>query len=68
MNVTTFTITVFCLIEDWLASQSVPLRGRGPAPTLADSEILTIECVGEFLGIDPGRLASAAGSRRSSAR
>jgi hypothetical protein len=52
MDVTTFTITVFCLIDDWLASQSRPLRRRGPAPTLADSEVLTIECVGEFLGID----------------
>jgi hypothetical protein len=52
MDVTTFTITVFCLIDDWLASQPQPLRQRGPAPTLADSEVLTIECVGEFLGID----------------
>jgi hypothetical protein len=52
MDVMTFTITVVCLIEDWLASQSRPLRGRGPAPTLSDSEFLTIECVGELLGID----------------
>ena len=52
MDVTTFTITVFCLIDDWLAGQPRPLRRRGPAPTLADSEVLTIECVGEFLGID----------------
>jgi hypothetical protein len=52
MDVTTFTITVFCLIDDWLAGQPQPLRQRGPAPTLADSEVLTIECVGEFLGID----------------
>ena len=50
MDVTTFTVTVFCLIDDWLASQR--LRQRGPAPILADSEVLTIECVGEFLGID----------------
>jgi hypothetical protein len=28
------------------------LRQRGRTPTLADSEVLTIECVGEFLGID----------------
>jgi len=41
---------VFCLIDDWLAGQR--LRQRGPQPTLADSEVLTIECVGEFLGID----------------
>jgi hypothetical protein len=50
MDVTTFIITVFCLIDEWLAGQR--LRQRGPQPTLADSEVLTIECVGEFLGID----------------
>jgi hypothetical protein len=41
----------FCLIDDWLAGQR--LRQRGPAPTLADSEVLTIEYVGEFLGTTP---------------
>jgi DDE family transposase len=50
MDVTTFLVTVFCLVDDWLAGQR--LRQRGPKPTLADSEVLTIECVGEFLGID----------------
>jgi hypothetical protein len=50
MELTTFIVTVFCLIDDWLAGQR--LRQRGPQPTLADSEVLTIECVGEFLGID----------------
>jgi hypothetical protein len=52
MDVTTFIVTVFCLVDDWLASQPRPLRRRGPAPSLADSEVLTIECVGKFLGID----------------
>jgi hypothetical protein len=28
------------------------LRTRGPAPVLADSEVLTLEIVGEFLGLD----------------
>jgi Transposase DDE domain len=50
MDVTTFIVTVFCLIDEWLAGQR--LRQRGPQPTLADSEVLTIECVGEFWGID----------------
>jgi hypothetical protein len=50
MELTTFIVTVFCLIDDWLADRR--LRQRGPRPTLADSEVLTIECVGEFLGID----------------
>ena len=50
MDATTLLITVYCLIDDWLGGRR--LRQRGPQPTLADSEILTIECVGEFLGID----------------
>ena len=50
MDATTLLITVYCLIDDWLAGRR--LRQRGPAPTLSDSEVLTIECVGEFLGID----------------
>ena len=50
MELTTFLVRVFCLIDDWLAGQQ--LRQRGPQPILADSEVLTIECVGEFLGID----------------
>jgi hypothetical protein len=28
------------------------LRQRGPAPRLSDAEVLTVECAGEFLGID----------------
>lgn len=50
MDTTTFLVTVFCLIDDWLKDRSV--RQRSPAPTLTDSEVLTIEVVGEFLGID----------------
>ena len=50
MDTITFLVRVFCLIDDWMKGQS--LRQRGPAPTLRDSEVLTIEIVGEFLGID----------------
>lgn len=50
MDITTFMIAVYSLIEDHLAGQR--LRKRGPQPTLRDSEVLTIEVVGEFLGID----------------
>jgi hypothetical protein len=50
MDATTLLVTVYCLIDDWLAGRR--LRQRGPQPILADSEVLTIECVGEFLGID----------------
>lgn len=46
---------VFCLVDDQL--QALHLRqprARGPRPALADSEVLTIELVGEFwtLGTD----------------
>ena len=50
MDATTLLITVYCLIDEWLAGRR--LRQRGPQPTLSDSEVLTIDCVGEFLGID----------------
>jgi hypothetical protein len=51
VDLSTFIVAVFCLIDDQLKDLR-PLRGRGPAPTLCDSEVLTIEVVGEFLGID----------------
>ena len=50
MDATTLLITVYCLIDEWLGGRR--LRQRGPTPVLADSEVLTIECVGEFWGID----------------
>jgi hypothetical protein len=45
-----FMIALYCVIEDYLADRR--LRKRAPQPTLRDSEALTIELVGEFLGID----------------
>jgi hypothetical protein len=54
MDLDTLIITVFDRLEDTipqvLAGQ--PLRGRGPAPTLTDGEVLTMEAVGAFLGLD----------------
>jgi hypothetical protein len=50
MDVTTLLIAVYCAIDEGLSGRR--LRQRGPKPTLSDSEVLTIECVGEFLGID----------------
>jgi hypothetical protein len=49
-----FIIRVFCLVDDELQSPAAPrpLRSRGPAPILADSEVVTMELVGEFLGLD----------------
>ena len=51
MDLSIYIISVFCLIDDWLEEEP-KLRQRGPKPELADSEVLTIEVVGEFLGID----------------
>jgi hypothetical protein len=46
-------LEVFCLIDDELEALRLPkLRGRGPRPTLTDAEVITIELVGEFWGLD----------------
>jgi len=46
-------LQVFCLIDDQLKAPDLPkLRRRGPDPTLTDSEVITIELVGEFWGLD----------------
>lgn len=44
MDLNTFIVTVFCLIDDRMAGLGRP-RSRGPTPTLFDSEVLTIEVV-----------------------
>ncbi len=53
MDLDSLIIAVFCLVDDALP-QAVPgrLRERGPRPALADAEVLTIELVGEYLGLD----------------
>ena len=43
-------IYVFCFVDDWLKGKR--LRQRGPQPTLSDSEVITIEILGEFLGLE----------------
>jgi len=50
VDLNTFITAVFCLTDDWLKDKK--LRQRGSRPELADSEVLTMEVVGEFLGID----------------
>jgi hypothetical protein len=48
-----FIVGAFCTIDDALRDlPAARLRTRGPAPVLADSEVLTLEVVGEFLGLD----------------
>lgn len=49
-------LEVFCLVDDELQGLGLGrLRRRGPAPALADSEVLTIELVGEFWKLDTDR-------------
>ncbi len=50
MDISTFLICVYFLIYDWLNDRRI--RQRGPQPQLSDSEVLTIEVVGEFLGLE----------------
>jgi hypothetical protein len=54
MNLDTFIITCFCTIDEMVEQMSTehPLRARGPAPKMADSEVLTMEIVGTYLGLN----------------
>jgi hypothetical protein len=54
VDLDTFIVETFCLVADGLREPASdrPVRSRGPAPILADSEVLTMEVVGEFLGLD----------------
>lgn len=49
-----FIICVFCCVDDLLLeiSQIYPPRSKGFAPALSDSEVITMEIVGEYCGID----------------
>jgi hypothetical protein len=60
MDLDTFIVSVFCLIDERLKGER--LRARGPRPKLSDAEILTIEVVGEFLGIDTETRVSTSSS------
>lgn len=54
MPLSDFLLRVFCLVDD-LSRELVrrPLRSRGPRRTaLTDPEVITVELVGEFLGLD----------------
>ena len=47
-----FIIAVFWVVDTYLTPllQHSPPRSKGAAPALSDSEVLTLEIVGEFLG------------------
>lgn len=55
MELDTFIVATYCLVDEAMddsLGDEERLRERGPNPTLDDREVLTIELVGEFLGID----------------
>ncbi len=54
MDLETCMVATYCLIDDAMATVLAGhrLRQRGPMPVLADSEVLTMDVVGEFLGLD----------------
>ena len=49
MPIEDFIIKTYILVDDFLKTVP-PLRKRGPSPQLSDSEVITMEIVGEFLG------------------
>lgn len=53
MNLDDFIITCFCVIDEMMPMipKAHRLRARGPAPKLSDSEVLTMEVVGSYLGL-----------------
>ena len=54
MPIDTFIIIVFCWVEDHLnqVTGGAKLRTRGFSPQLSDSEVITMEIVGEFCGYE----------------
>jgi hypothetical protein len=53
MSLDDFIITCFCLIDDALPviTGGKRLRQAGPQPKVSDSEVITIEVVGSYLGL-----------------
>ena len=49
-----FIITVYSCIDDHMKKlfSERPYRTRGFSPKLSDSEVITMEIIGEFLGMD----------------
>ncbi|MDL1974238.1 MAG: hypothetical protein LWX55_05580 [Deltaproteobacteria bacterium] len=54
LSIEDFIIMSFCYVDDYFKelSQGQKLRGRGFDPALSDTEVITMEIVGEYLGID----------------
>lgn len=54
MDLDDFIITIFCWIDEAIPRvlDGQRLRQRGPMPLLCDSEVMTMEIVGEYLGLE----------------
>ena len=54
MDLETFIVTIYCEVDDFIQKEypARKLRERGPLPRLADSEVITMEIVGEYLGLN----------------
>lgn len=54
LSIEDFIIEIYCRTDDSLKeiSRGIKLRSRGFPPSLSDSEVITMEIVGEYLGID----------------
>jgi hypothetical protein len=52
MNLDDFIITCFCIVDEMLPviTEGKRVRARGPEPVLSDSEVMTMEPVGSYLG------------------
>ena len=54
MDLDEFIVATYCLVDELMEELlgGRRLRRRGPDPLLDDREVLTMEVVGEFLGLD----------------
>ena len=53
MSIEDFIINVYCMLDDnYKKIVTKKLRAKGPEPKLSDAEVITIELVGEFLGLN----------------
>lgn len=60
MSIYEFIISVFLIIEQFYSAIVIqPLRSRGFPPALSDIEMLTIQIVGEFLGLDSDKISGS---------
>src|SRR5437879_850011 len=61
MDLDDFIIAVFCLVDEAVprVTEGRRLRQRGRQPVLADSEVITMEVVGEYLGLEQDSLLFA---------